>query len=176
VPDVRHTDTRLDADTGLDADTDADTDADADAWLDADARLAQAVVREAPEAIVVAGPDGVIRLWNHGAERIFGFAAAEAVGASLDLIIPEKLRGRHWSGYRTTMATGATKYGDALLSVPAVHKDGRRVSIEFSVALLRDDAGAVTAISAVMRDVTERWNAEKALRARLAGLERERDR
>lgn len=135
--------------------------------------LAAAVVRAAPEAIVVAGPDGMIRLWNAGAERMFGYSEAEATGASLDLIIPEKLRARHWEGYDKTMATGQTRYGDTLLKVPATHKDGRRMSIEFSVALLTDASGAVTGISAVIRDATERFNEERALRKRLAELERQ---
>jgi PAS domain S-box-containing protein len=138
-----------------------------------DAWLARAVVRETPEAIVVTDPDGIIRLWNGGAERMFGHSAAEAIGRSLDLIIPEKLRDRHWKGYRQTMATGHTRYGDTLLSVPAAHRDGRRLSIEFSVALLREEDGRIVGISAIMREVTERRNAEKALRARLAQYESE---
>jgi PAS domain S-box-containing protein len=89
----------------------------------------------------------------------------------LDLIIPDKLRDRHWKGYRQTMATGITRYGDTLLSVPATHRDGRRLSIEFSVALLRDDAGVIVGISAIMREISERREAEKALRAKLADLE-----
>ena len=136
-----------------------------------DAWLAQATVREAPEAIVVTDPEGIIRLWNHGAERVFGHSVAEAVGESLDLIIPEKLRKRHWAGYRQTMATGRTRYGDTLLSVPATHRDGRRLSIEFSVALLRDEAGRIAGISAIMREVTDRHIAEQALRARLTAHE-----
>ncbi len=136
-----------------------------------DAWLAQATVREAPEAIVVADPEGIIRLWNHGAERVFGHSAAQAVGESLDLIIPEKLRERHWAGYRQTTATGRTRYGDTLLSVPATHRAGHRLSVEFSVALLRDEAGRIAGISAIMREVTDRRDAEKALRARLAELE-----
>ena len=142
-----------------------------DATVPPDAALAAAVVREAAEAIVVAGPDGMIRLWNRGAERVFGYPASEAVGASLDLIIPEKLRARHWEGYDKTMATGATRYGDQLLKVPATHKDGRRMSIEFSVALLKDAEDKVTGIAAVIRDATERWTQERALRKRLAELE-----
>jgi PAS domain S-box-containing protein len=136
-----------------------------------DAWLAQATVREAPEAIVVTDPEGIIRLWNHGAERVFGHSAAQAVGESLDLIIPEKLRQRHWAGYQQTMVTGYTRYGNTLLSVPASHRDGRGLSIEFSVALLRDEAGRIAGISAIMREVTDRRDAEKALRARLAELE-----
>jgi PAS domain S-box-containing protein len=133
-----------------------------------DAWLAQAVVTESAEAIVVTDADGIVRLWNNGAERVFGYSTAEAIGQSLDLIIPEKLRERHWKGYRQTMATGLTRYGDKLLSVPATHRDGRRLSIEFSVALLRDEAGTIVGISAIMREVTERRNAEMALRAKLA--------
>jgi PAS domain S-box-containing protein len=134
--------------------------------------LAQAVVREAPEAIVVCDPSGTIAAWNGGAERIFGYPAGAALGQNLDLIIPEKQRARHWAGYEKTMATGATKYGDALLKVPATHRDGRRLSIEFSVALLRDDEGKIAAIAAVIRDASERWAADRELRQRLAEAER----
>jgi PAS domain S-box-containing protein len=133
--------------------------------------LAAAVVKESAEAIVVTDPAGIIRLWNDGATRIFGYSAEEAMGQSLDVIIPEKLRDRHWKGYFQTMATGYTRYGDKLLSVPATHRDGQRLSIEFSVAILRDDAGQIVGISAIMREVTERRNTEKALRARIAELE-----
>ena len=135
-----------------------------------DAWLARAVVTEAPEAIVVTDPDGIVRLWNDGAARVFGFSADDIVGQSLDLIIPEKLRDRHWQGYRQTMLTGYTRYGDKLLSVPATHRDGRRLSIEFSVALLRDDTDQIVGISAIMREVSDRREAEKALRAELAEL------
>jgi PAS domain S-box-containing protein len=134
--------------------------------------LAQAVVREAPEAIVVSDPNGIIVLWNAGAERVFGYPAAEALGQSLDLIIPEKQRSRHWAGYEKTMATGVTKYGDSLLKVPATHRDGGRLSIEFSVALLRDAEGKIVGITAIIRDSTERWTADRELRARLAEAER----
>jgi PAS domain S-box-containing protein len=133
--------------------------------------LARAVVAESPEAIVVTDADGLVRLWNAGATRMFGFSADEAMGQSLDLIIPVKLRDRHWKGYRQSMATGTTRYGDTLLSVPATHRDGRRLSIEFSVALLRDDAGVIVGISAIMREVSERREAERALRAKLSDLE-----
>jgi len=136
-----------------------------------DAWFAQAVVTEAPEAIVVTDPDGIVRLWNNGAARIFGFTAADMLGQSLDAIIPEKLRDRHWKGYQQTMLTGYTRYGDKMLSVPATHRDGHRLSIEFSVALLRDDTGQIAGISAIMRDVSERREAEKALRAKVAELE-----
>ncbi|MDT5015972.1 MAG: hypothetical protein QOD39_2132 [Mycobacterium sp.] len=133
-----------------------------------DAWLARAVVAESGEAIVVTDPEGIILLWNNGAARIFGFSAADVVGESLDVIIPEKLRARHWQGYQQTMLTGYTRYGNKLLSVPALHRDGHRLSIEFSVALLRDAADQIVGISAIMREVSERREAEKALRAKLS--------
>ena len=133
--------------------------------------LARAVVTATPEAIVVCDADGTIRLWNEGAQRVFGYSSPEAIGQNLDIIIPAKLRQRHWDGYHKTMATGQTRYGDKLLSVPAMHRDGHRLSIEFSVALLQDDDGHLIGISAIMREVTERRNEERALRGRLAEAE-----
>jgi PAS domain S-box-containing protein len=133
--------------------------------------LATAVVKESAEAIVVTDPAGIIRLWNEGATRMFGYPVEEATGQNLDIIIPEKLRDRHWKGYFQTMATGYTRYGDKLLSVPASHRDGQRLSIEFSVALLRDDADQIVGISAIMREITERRNAERELRAKISELE-----
>ena len=147
--------------TALLADSAADT---SDEWI------AEAVVTATPEAIVVCDADGFIRLWNNGAQCLFGYSSMEAIGQSLDIIIPAKLRKRHWDGYHNTMATGQTRYGDKLLSVPATHRDGHRLSIEFSVALLQRD-GRIVGISAIMREVTERRNEERALRGRLAELE-----
>ena len=130
-----------------------------------------ALVRAAGDAIVVADPDGVIRLWNPAATRIFGFATEEALGQSLDLIIPERFRARHWAGYRQVMQTGQTRYGADVLRVPATHKDGRRLSIAFTVALLTDAGGRVTGIAAIVRDETARWEEEQRLRKRVAALD-----
>jgi PAS domain S-box-containing protein len=129
------------------------------------------IVESAGEAVIFAGRDGRIVLWNHSAERIFGWTAADAIGQTLDLIIPEKLRGRHWDGWKHVMETGVTRYTTDLLAVPAVRKDGTRISLEFSVALIRDETGGVAGVAAVMRDVTERWQRDRELRARLAELE-----
>jgi PAS domain S-box-containing protein len=128
--------------------------------------LFQRVVESMPEAVVVSDGDGVIRFWNSGAEAMFGYTAAEAVGQTLDIIIPERFRARHWEGYRTVMSTGVTRYGRELLAVPAIRKDGRRISLEFSIALLRDDDGALAGAVAIIRDVTARWEREQAARAR----------
>lgn len=131
-----------------------------------------ALVAAAGDAIIVADPDGVIRLWNPAAERLFGFTATEALGQSLDLIIPERFRARHWAGYRETTRTGTTRYGAEVLRVPATHKDGRRISIAFTVALVTEADGAVRAIGAIVRDDTAQWESERALRQRLAEVER----
>jgi PAS domain S-box-containing protein len=123
----------------------------------------------AADAIIAARADGAIVFWNPAAQRIFGFSAGEALGQSLDLIIPERFRARHWEGYRQVMATGQTKYGTEVLRVPAVHKDGRALSIAFTVSLLDAPDGRV--IAAIVRDETARWNEERDLRRRLAALE-----
>jgi PAS domain S-box-containing protein len=131
----------------------------------------QQVVNEAADAILISDRDGIITFWNRGAERIFGHNAAEAVGQSLDLIIPENLRNRHWDGYRRVMAAGETKYQTGLLSSPGIRKDGTRVSLEFSMVLLRDEAGTMQGCASIMRDVTERWKKEQELKARLSAFE-----
>jgi PAS domain S-box-containing protein len=135
------------------------------------ASLYRALVEGCPDAIIVADCAGVIRFWNGGAEATFGHAAAEAIGESLDLIIPENLRKRHWDGYNAVMARGATKYGTESLKVPALHGSGRRLSIEFRVMLLRNDDGAIIGIAAFLRDVTAAWKEQQELRKRLAALE-----
>jgi PAS domain S-box-containing protein len=114
---------------------------------------------------------GIIRLWNSGAEAIFGYSAEEAIGETLDLIVPEKLREKHWEGYRKVMATGVTKYGSDVLAVPAIKRDSSRLSVEFTIVLLQDDTGKPIGTAAIMRDVTERWQKEKELKKRLAELE-----
>lgn len=128
-------------------------------------------VQAAADAIISAAADGKIILWNPAATRLFGFTAEEALGQSLDLIIPERLRARHWEGYRQVMATGHTKYGSEVLRVPAQHKDGKTLSIAFTVSLLDAPNGAGRIISAIIRDETTRWNEERDLRRRLAELE-----
>jgi PAS domain S-box-containing protein len=135
-----------------------------------DAELA-AVIRSLADAIVIAGAEGDIVFWNDAAVRLFGWSAAEAVGQSLDLIIPERLRQRHWTGYRETMRTGHTDYGDRLLEVPALHRDGRTLSVGFTVTLLtRDGESSPHAIVAVLRDETERWQERRRLRAEVQRL------
>ncbi len=130
--------------------------------------IAQRIVEETPDAILVTDAAGIITHWNAGATRIFGFAPQEVLGQSLDLIIPEGLRARHWHGWAETMRTGTTRYGGGdLLSVPALRKDGTRISVEFSILPLRGPDGTITAVSATLRDVTKRFDELKALRTAL---------
>ncbi len=132
-------------------------------------RFAATLLARMPDAVVFSDADGLIRYWNQGAETIFGFAAAEAIGQSLDIIIPEKLRQRHWDGYRKTMDTGETRYGAGdLLAVPAIRKDGSRISTEFTIVPFHDDAGRIIGITAIMRDVTKRFEEMRALRSAAA--------
>ncbi|KQO45753.1 PAS domain-containing protein [Methylobacterium sp. Leaf85] len=129
------------------------------------------LVEAAGDAIVVSDPEGAIVVWNAAAERIFGFSSSEALGQSLDLITPERQRQRHWDGYAKTMRTGITRYGTEVLRVPALHKDGRSLSIAFTVGLLHGPDGTVTGILAIIRDETRRWNDERQMRKRLSELE-----
>lgn len=123
------------------------------------------------DGVVVCDASGTIVFWNAAATRIFGFTEADAVGQSLDLIIPQRQQQRHWDGYHKTMATGETRYGSDILRVPALHKEGKPLSIAFTVALLHGADGTVTGIAAVVRDDTARWAEERALRARVRELE-----
>jgi PAS domain S-box-containing protein len=125
-----------------------------------------------PDAILICDRAGTVRYWNAATERVFGFRATEALGVSLDLIIPERLRAGHWAGWEATMRTGVTRYGEGqLLAVPALHKDGRKVSIEFSIQLVKDADGQIDWVVAIIRDVTERFTREKDLGARLKALQ-----
>ncbi|HEU4382290.1 MAG TPA: PAS domain S-box protein [Anaeromyxobacteraceae bacterium] len=134
--------------------------------------LARRIVEAAGEAVLYASSDGRIRYWNGGAEAIFGWSAAEAVGQSMDLIVPERLRSRHWAGWEKSMATGVTRYsGRDLLAVPAQRKDGTPLSIEFTIQLIRDEGGALVGAAAIIRDVTERWARDKELRRQLKELQ-----
>lgn len=132
-------------------------------------RFYRTLARDMPDAIVYADAEGVIAFWNKGAERIFGFSAAEAVGKPLDIIIPENLRERHRRGFEQTVRTGKSRYGAGdVLAVPALRKDGTRISIEFTILPFQDRTGRTLGIAATLRDVTKRFEETKALRAAAA--------
>jgi PAS domain S-box-containing protein len=133
--------------------------------------LCRSIVEGAGDAVLFADRDGRIRYWNAGAASMFGWSAVEALGLSMDLIIPERQRARHWQGWEQVMKSGHTRYGHDILAVPATRKDGSPLSIEFTIQLVRDEAGAIVGASAIVRDVTERWTRDRELRKRLADLE-----
>ncbi len=135
-------------------------------------QICRQLVTQAADAIVYADDQGLILLWNAGAVRIFGYSEAEAIGQSLDIIVPENQRKRHWEGFHRTLATGITRYGaDSLLSVPAIRKDGSRVSVEFTILPFHGEGGKIAGMAAIMRDVTTRFEELKALRKRVAGAQ-----
>ena len=131
----------------------------------------KALIEAVGDAVMVCDAQGAITLWNPACERMFGHTEAEVLGKTMDMIIPERLRKRHWEGYEKTMATGVTKYGHDVLRVPAVHKDGRTLSIAFTVAMLYSQDGKISAIASIIRDETARFNEDRALRKRVAELE-----
>jgi PAS domain S-box-containing protein len=131
----------------------------------------KALVAAIGDAVIVSDAKGNVIVWNPAAERLFGFTEAEALGQSMDMIIPERLRKRHWEGFDHSMATGTTKYGHDVLRVPAVDKAGRALSIAFTVAMLFGPDGKVSAIASVIRDETERFAEERALKKRVTELE-----
>jgi PAS domain S-box-containing protein len=128
---------------------------------DADTLYAS-IVEQAPDAIIFADRGGAIRVWNGGAEAIFGYAASEVLGESLDVIIPEPLRKAHWQGFDKALESGTTKYAGRVLTTRSVHKDGRRLYVDLSFGLVRDAAGVILGALAIGRDCTERYLAEKA--------------
>lgn len=134
--------------------------------------IAAQIVENAGDAVVCADAEGEIVLWNDGAADVFGYSADEAVGESLDLIVPDRFRERHWEGYDAAMERGESTYGrDDLLSVPADRADGERISIEFTVTMVRDEADEVIGVGAIVRDVTDRWEEAQAREERIEALE-----
>jgi len=135
--------------------------------------LASAVLATVSDAIIAADKDNIVRFWNPGAERIFGYTREEAVGQSLDIIIPERLRKRHWDGYRRVMAGGESRYGHGdILAVPGVKKDGTAISVEFTIVPLAAEGGRLNGVAAIMRDVTAKFNEVRALKRRFADAEK----
>lgn len=137
--------------------------------------LAARIVAETSDAVVLADREGQILLWNTGAERMFGHAAADAEGQSLDIIIPQKHRRAHWTGWERVMETGETRYGVEPLSVPGVHADGSKLALEFSITMLKDESGSITSIAAIMRDVGVKWEQTQELRRELRALKAQTD-
>ncbi len=129
------------------------------------------LVESIGDAVVISDAQGIIIYWNPAAERIFGFSKTEALGSTMDFIVPERLRHRHNEGYEHSMQTGTTRYGDKLLTVPALHKSGKPLSIAFTVSMIFDENHKAVAVAAVIRDDTERFTEQRVLKKRIAELE-----
>jgi PAS domain S-box-containing protein len=135
------------------------------------AELYRAIAEAASDAVIYAGRDGVIVLWNRGAELLFGYPAAEAVGQSLDLIIPERLRSGHWQGFHRSIETGQTRYTDRVMTTRSMHRDGRKLYVDLSFGLVRNASGDPIGAFAIGRDSTARHAADAEQRTRLTRLE-----
>jgi len=133
----------------------------------------EALVEQMPVSIIVADREGLIRVWNRASEALFGHCLREVLGRSLDIIIPEHLRPAHWEGYERSLASGETKYAGRVMTTRAVHKDGRKLYVDFSFGMLKDPSGAVVGAIAAGRDATARYLAEREQRAKLAALEKQ---
>jgi PAS domain S-box-containing protein len=136
-----------------------------------DPELFGAIIRQAPDAIIVADGDGRVRVWNKGAERLFGHPAADMVGRGLEAIIPAHLRAAHEQGFNRAVSSGTTKYDGRAMTTRSMHRDGTTIYVDISFALLTDDQGRVAGVLAVARDATSRHRAERDLRARVVALE-----
>jgi PAS domain S-box-containing protein len=129
------------------------------------------IVEQTTDAIIFADREGLIRIWNQGAESVFGFPAEEVLGESLDVIIPEGLRKRHWEGYSKAIAERRTRTGDRVMTTRALHKHGSRLYVDMSFAVIVDESGHAEGAMAIGRNITERYLADKALRKHVAELE-----
>src|SRR5687767_6144062 len=138
---------------------------------DSAAALSELLVEQAPDAVIFADAHGVIRTWNARAEQIFGYPASEALGQSLDILIPERLRAAHWRGFEAALNTRSTKYAGRVLTTRSMHKDGRTLYVDLSFALIEDNNGNVLGALAIARDSTERYLEHKALLERVGKLE-----
>lgn len=135
---------------------------------DIDAGLFRAMVQQAGDAIIFVDRSGTIKVWNRGAEVIFGYSSVEARAAGLDIIIPEYLRAAHWAGFEQAMQAGHTKHGDRILTTRSVHKDGHTIYVDLHFCIIKDDSGVAAGALAIGRDCTERYLAEKARRGAAA--------
>lgn len=136
-----------------------------------DPELAAQLIEQAPDAVIFAGNDGMVRSWNDGATAIFGHTADEAIGQNLDLIVPERFRDAHWKGYDRALAAGDTKYRGQALPTRSMRKDGTAIYVELSFAIVKDASGEVIGALAHARDITERFQREREQRERIKELE-----
>ena len=116
------------------------------------------------EAVIFADRGGVIRYWGRGAESLFGHSAADALGESLDLIIPERFRSAHWQAYDRAVESGRTKYEGRTLTTRSLRKDGSKLFVDLIFELVKDARETVVGALAIGRDCTARYLSERAQR------------
>jgi PAS domain S-box-containing protein len=138
--------------------------------------LSKLLVEQSPDGVVFADKTGIIRVWNRAAERIFGFVTGNAIGANLNIIIPEQFRDAHWRGFERAINERATKYVGKSMPTRAVRLDGTQIYVELSFAIVLDSKGDVLGALAHARDITERFEKERADRKHLQELEKILDR
>ena len=135
-----------------------------------DSQLATTLVEQSPDAMIFAGMDGMIVVWNDAAERVFGHKQEAAIGQSLDIIIPEQFRNAHWTGYDRALAAGETKYRGQALTTRAMRADGETIYVDLGFEIVKDASGAVIGAMATARDVTERFQRDRETRRELREL------
>jgi PAS domain S-box-containing protein len=135
--------------------------------------LPKALIEHLAEAVIFADRDGVIRLWNPGAHADFGYSADEVLGRRLDVLIPERLRPRHWAAFDAAIETGEMKHGRESMATRSLHKDATDLYLDLSFALVKDAHGHVLGAAAVARDITGRFRAEKESRRRIEDLQQQ---
>jgi len=133
--------------------------------------MERALLEQAPDAVIFAGTDGMIAFWNEAATRVFGHSIEAAMGQSLDIIIPEVYRDRHWTGYDRALADRETKYKGEVLPTKAMRADGAEIYVELGFAMVKNPDGSMAGAMAVARDITERFNRDRDMRRKLRELE-----
>jgi PAS domain S-box-containing protein len=133
--------------------------------------LSEALIEQLADAVIFADRNGLIQVWNPGAEALFGYSGDEILGRRLDVLIPERLRSAHWTAFDAATETGRMKHGRESMTTRSIHKSGDGLYVDLSFALVRDDTGQVLGSVAVARDITSRFRAEKESRERIAELE-----
>jgi len=133
--------------------------------------LGAALLHQSPDAIIFADTEGMIRFWNAAATRIFGYPEAQAMGHSLDIIVPDRFREAHWKGFERALSDRATKYAGQALATRASRADGAQIYVELSFAMVLDERGDVLGALSHARDITERFEQERSARKRIRELE-----
>ncbi len=132
-------------------------------------KILESIFNGVGDGILFCDTHGIIKMWSRGCEKIFGYTDKEAIGKSLDIIIPEKYRKTHWDGFFKAVEKKESKYSDDLLSVPAIRKDNKSISIDFSIAIIKEQEELI-GFGAIIRDVTRQFQEKKQLKKELEEL------